>query len=102
MHRSGKRAFDVTEKLSLDHCLRKRSTIELHHRLFSTPAAGVNSVGNHFLAHTAFACNENVRIRGRHRPDQFLNLLHWFALKNWGRSRFRDLEALFQLFRLLP
>ena len=102
MRCSGEGAFDVTEKFSLDHCLWKRSAIELHHRLSSTPATGVNSVGNHFLAHAAFACNENVRIRGRHCLDQFLNFLHRLAFKNWGRSRFRDLQPLLQLLRLLP
>jgi hypothetical protein len=91
VHRSGERAFDVTEKFSLDHRLRECSAIELHHRFSSASAAGVNRVRNHFLAHAAFACDKNVRIRGRHRRDQFLNLLHRFALKNWGGSRFRDL-----------
>jgi len=33
VHRSGERAFDVTEKFSLDHRLWERSAIELHHRL---------------------------------------------------------------------
>src|SRR5439155_18722028 len=55
VHRSGEGAFDVTEKFSLDHRVWERSAIELHHRLSSTPAAGVNSVCDHFLAHAAFA-----------------------------------------------
>src|SRR5213076_2777190 len=49
VHGPGERAFDVPKKFSLDHRLRERRAIELHHRLFSAPAASVNRIGNHLL-----------------------------------------------------
>ena len=69
MHGSRERPFDITEKLSLNHRLGERRTIELHHRLSRAPATRVNSVGDHFLAYTAFTHNENVRIGWRHRMN---------------------------------
>ena len=62
VHGSGERAFDVPKKFSLDHRLRERRAIELHHRLFSAPAASVNRIGNHLLAYAALSHDENVGI----------------------------------------
>ena len=100
IHRARKRAFHVTKQLSLDHGLRKRRAIELHHRFASAPAARVNIIGNHFLARAAFARDQHVGFRRRHRADQFVDLLHRFAFENGSETRLHHLQTSLQLLRL--
>ena len=97
LHRARERSFHITEKFAFNHCLRERRAIELHHWLSRAPARRANRVGDYFLADPAFAYDEDVGIRRSHRFDQFLDLLHRFALKNWRRARLRDLQAFFEL-----
>ena len=102
VHRTGKRPFDVTKQLALDQGSRKCRTIQLDHCFSRAPAARVNHIRNHFLAHTALAHDEHVCFGRRHRVDQFVDLLHHLAFENRRQPRLGDFQAFLELLRFFP
>ena len=57
---AGERAFFVSEKFAFEQGFRDGGAIDFDERAGGARAPGVNDIGHHFLAHAAFAGDENA------------------------------------------
>ena len=62
----------------------------------------MNQIRDHFLADSAFARDQDIRFRRRHRVDQLFDLLHRLALEHWREAHLCYLQSLLEFFGLLP
>src|SRR5579864_2447274 len=80
--RSGKGAFQITEKLTFKQRLRKSSAVDRNEGFGSSRRTHVNCARNQLFTGAAFAVNQNCAGRGGDGADGLLQLLHGWAGAN--------------------
>jgi len=68
-HRPGKRAFHVTEELTLEELPRNRRTVHRDQRAITAMAPFVDATRDHLFARTRFALDQHARIRWGDKVD---------------------------------
>ncbi len=92
VHRAGKGALHVAEKLGLDHVLREGGAVQFHERAVVALAAAVEHVRDDFLADAALAGDEDIGIAGRNAGDEIVDLAHAAAGEDRGELLLHLLE----------
>ena len=79
-HRAGEGAFLVPEELAFEQGLRDGGAVDLDQRAGRARAPGVDDIGQHFLAHAAFAGDQDAALGGGNQRRVVEDGLHERAL----------------------